>query len=84
VTVLLAIGAGALGGLAHLGVVAGRAHLVTSGRVALAVALGPLGWLGPVGAVALVVQQAPEAAWAVLPGLIIARLAVVGRVAWTP
>lgn len=78
---LLAAAAGAAGGLGHLGLVALRAHLATHGRPALSLVLGPIGWLFPLGAAALVIALAPGAAWAVLVGLILARTAVLAHIA---
>lgn len=75
--ILLGILAGAVGGAWHLCAVAWRARVVTRGRPALAVLATPLGLVGPGLAGAAVLFNAPELAWSVFIGLILARVALV-------
>ena len=77
-TVGFAIAMGWLAGAWHLGITAARARSVGSGQAATAMALLPLGILGPVGAVFATIQLDPGSVWAVLPGLIGAQVMLVG------
>lgn len=64
---------GLLGGAWHLVVLAARATALPrgAGRVLLA---APVGLLGPIAAIAAALAFDASHAWAVLPGLIVARL----------
>lgn len=73
-SVLFGILAGWLGGSWHLAATALRARAMGSGNLLPTVALLPVALAGPVLAVAAMVRFAPEAVWAVIPGLMLAKL----------
>lgn len=81
---LLAVLAGAAGGLGHLGLVALRARMIVRGRPFLGQMIGPVSWLFPLGAASLVIALDPPSAWAVLPGLIAARTLVLATMVRKP
>ncbi len=69
---------GLLGGAWHLAVTAVRARQFTHGHPAASLVLLPLALAGPVGGLLAVAQVAPQAVWAVVPGLVLGRLLVIG------
>jgi hypothetical protein len=69
---------GLLGALWHLGITAWRARQFTHGHAAVSVALLPLALAGPLAGLLIVAEVAPEAVWAVVPGLVLGRWVAVG------
>lgn len=65
---------GLLGGLWHLWITLHRARAVGRGRPELALLSLPLGLLGPAAAVGCSLWLWPDALWAVLVGLLLARI----------
>lgn len=78
---LLALFSGLLAGAIHLAVLAARVRLACGGWPRCALALAPLGLLAPLLAIGLALALAPDAAWALLPGLLLARLLLLAPVA---
>ncbi len=68
---------GFAGGAAHLLTLAWRARQVAE-RPQVSAMSAPLGLLGPVLATVLVLGWLPAVAWALLPGLLLARLLLTG------
>ena len=73
--ILLALLAGFGGGAWHLWLLSVRARRLD----AIGLLLAPIALLGPVAAVGLVLLVQATAIWAVLPGLIVARVVLVPR-----
>lgn len=74
----LAVLLGWLAGAWHLALTARRARSVGAGQLGWSVVLFPLAVAGPVGVVLTVARFSPEAVWAVVPGLWLAQLTLLG------
>jgi hypothetical protein len=77
--VLLGVLLGAVSAAWHLGWTRWRAGLAVGGRPWLALALAPVGLLGPAAAVLLAARVEPAAAWAVPVGLVALRQLFLAR-----
>lgn len=73
---IFAFAVGFAGGAWHLSATAMRARAFASGSFLASMVLLPVALLGPVGAVLIAMQSSPSSVWAVLPGLIVARLSL--------
>jgi hypothetical protein len=71
---VVGLACGVLGGLLHLSCVAWRARLIVRGRQGWALALYPIGLLGPALAVLAAAWVAPLAAWLSPIGLVAIRV----------
>jgi len=69
---------GLLGGAWHLAFTAVRARQFTHGHPAASLMMLPVALAGPLGGLLAVAQVAPQAVWAVVPGLLLGRLLVIG------
>ncbi len=67
---------GLVAGAWHLGLTALRARALPSRGLGVALLGLPFAWAGPVGGLYLAAQLQPDTAWLVLPGMILARVAL--------
>lgn len=92
IVIIAALVAGLAAGAWHLAAVALRAQAAVAGRSTLSLLTAPMGLVGPGLAAAGILSLAPEALWALLLGLVAARLILVrplaalisGGAPWTP